>query len=243
MKHLVRLNFLLLCLLLVGVGTASAQTADQVRLKMIEAQGGAAVLEKIKDMTIVSDFSMPAMNITGTATNYQKEPNKSRSDMEFMGMKMSQGYDGQTPWAIDPQSGKPVEMNPTQAREMKHGASGTSALLNPAKFGYTYTLKPKESVDGKEYIVIEISHDDGFKSTQYIDPTTFLTYKTSSLTLNQAGVEVPSETILGDYRKEGTMMIPHKITVKQGGQVFVEVTVREVSFNSGLEDTLFTIAK
>jgi outer membrane lipoprotein-sorting protein len=52
-------------------------------------------------------------------------------------------------------------------------------------------------------------------------------------------VEVDTETVLSDYKKVDGTMIPHTIVIIQNGEVFMTITLTEVSFNTGLEDSLF----
>jgi len=236
--------FSALTLSMAGALCAQANDADAIRLKMIEALGGAKALEAVRDTTVVSTVVLPALNnMSGTAIMYQKEPDKMRMDMEFMGMKIVQACDGRTAWGINPQSGKSEEMSEKVAKEFKRGAYGNDALLNPAKFGITYALKGQETVDGKACHVIEITYSDDFKATQYVDAATYLTYKSKAMTLNQMEVEVEGETIFGDYKKVGNVMIAHSMTSKQGGQDWALITLGEVTFNSGLEDSLFSMGQ
>jgi outer membrane lipoprotein-sorting protein len=239
-----RLFFLVLVLIPALGLPAQVDEADTIRLKMIEALGGAKALEAIRDTTIVSTVQLPALNnMSGTTMIYQKEPDKMRMDMEIMGMKIVQASDGHTCWGINPQTGKTEEMSEKLAKEFKRGTYGNDALLNPAKFGMTYAYKGKETVDGKACHVIEITYEDGYKATSYVDAATNLTIRTKGLTLNQMEVEVEGETIIGDYKKVGNIMVAHSITNKQGGQVWVQITISEVTFNSGLEDSLFQMGQ
>ena len=73
---------------------------------MIEAQGGRKALAAIKDTTISGTIEMPQMGISGSITIYQKEPDKMRMDMEFMGMVITQAYDGQNAWMVNPADGR-----------------------------------------------------------------------------------------------------------------------------------------
>jgi outer membrane lipoprotein-sorting protein len=221
-------------------GFAQAQTVDSALAKMIDAMGGKKALEAVKDTTTVVTLEMPSMNITGTATMYHKEPNKQRMDMEIMGMKVTQAFDGQTAWASNPQTQKKEPLTEKQAAFAKREAlSGYEAILNPGKYGITYALKSDATVDGRKCIVIEQTFADGAKVTEYVDAATYLTFKSVSTSLNQADVETEQESYLGDYRKVGKLTLPHSITVKQGGQVYIKVKVQEITFNGGLEDSFF----
>jgi outer membrane lipoprotein-sorting protein len=216
-----------------------SQTVDQILEKMIEAQGGRKTLEAIEDTTLSGSMQIIQMNISGSITMYQKEPNKMRMDIEMMGMNITQAFDGTTAWFTNPQTGATQEMSEKQAKYFKRQALGRDALLNPKKFDITFKFKGKEKINDKEYLVLEQIHPDDYTAAIYIDPKTYLTYKTKATTLNQLETEVESESIMSDYKKVEGFMMPHLITVFQDGQEYMKFTVTEITFNSDLEDSFF----
>jgi len=222
---------------------ASSQTAKEVLGKMIEAQGGAKALEAVKDTTITGSIQLVSMGLNGTVTMYQKEPNMMRLDIEVMGMVITQACDGEVAWMVDPQTGATTQMPENASQEFKRQALGNDALLNPEKYGIKYDLKGKEKLEDKEYLVLEQTTADGHKTSIYIDPVTYLAYKTKGTALGQAGVEVMAETITTDYKKVDGLLIPHSMTTYQDGQEFMKMTVTKVAFNSSLEDSFFKMAK
>ncbi|UCH98025.1 MAG: hypothetical protein JSV88_14555 [Candidatus Aminicenantes bacterium] len=239
MKRVMILGFIgFLFLSLVSVGSF-AQTVDEILEKMIEAQGGRKVLEAIKDTTLSGSMQIIPMNLSGSVTMYQKEPNKMRMDIEMMGMNITQAYDGTTAWFTNPQTGTTEEMPEKQAKYFKKQTLGRDVLLNPKKLGITYKFKGKEKIKDKEYLVLEQIHPDDFTVTIYVDAKTYLTYKSKSITLNQVEAEVESESIMSDYKKVEGMMVAHSITTYQGGQEYMKFTITEISFNSDLENSLF----
>ena len=168
------------------------QTAKEVLAKMIEAQGGVKTLEAIKDTTITGTIEIVQMGVTGSLTLYQKEPNLMRIDIEVMGMVITQAFDGEVAWMTNPQTGATEPMPENFAREIKRQALGNDSLLHPEKYGITYEFKGKEKIEDKDYLLLEQTMSDGHKTTLYLDPVTYLTYKTKGTALGQAGVEVLS---------------------------------------------------
>lgn len=239
MKRIFSLCFLSLFLLSLVVTPGLSQEASDVLAKMIDAGGGRKNLEKIKDMTMTGDIELVSMGMSGSLTMYSKEPNKLRMDIEIMGMVITQAYDGETAWWINPQTGASEELSGDQADELKRNAMGNDTLLNPAKYGITYTLKGKETTDGVECFVLEQTHSDGYTVTLYINSETYLPYKTKATTMGQMGVEVEAESFPTDYKKVDGMMIPHSLRVMQDGEEFMTMTFTEVTVNTGIEDSFF----
>lgn len=219
------------------------EKGEKILAKMIEAQGGPDILKNISDSTTLGTLEMIQMGLSGSITMYQKEPNKMRWDMEFMGMVITQAYDGETAWMINPQTGTAEEMPEEFAEDFTRQALGTDALLHPEKYGITFAYNGKETIEGKEYIILEQTFEDGFIITQYIDPDTYLPYMSKAITYNQMGVEVEAESFMSDYQESEGMQVPYTITVFQDGEEFITISLTEVKYNSGLEDTLFEMEK
>jgi len=243
MKKIFSAWFLSLFLLSLITSPGLSQEASDILKKMVEAQGGKKVLEKIKDMTLSGTLEMTQMGMTGSMTWYKKEPDKVRMDMELMGMIITQAYDGETAWWVNPQTGSREEVPELQAEDMKRMALGVDAFLYPEKYGISFAYKGKEKIEEKEYLVLEQTFSDGHKATLYIDPKTYLAYKTKSTTVNQMGVEVEQETFESDFKKVNGMTIPYSIIIFQDGEEFMKLTFTEVTYNSGLEDSLFKMSE
>jgi hypothetical protein len=225
------------------VSPGFSQDSQKIVDKMIEAMGGRKVLEGIKDSTTAGDMDIVAMGITGTITMYTKEPNKMRMDLEFMGMVMTQAFDGEMAWGIDPNSGATEESPEDMKNILKNTSLGNAAYLTPKKFGITYKAKGKEKIEGKEYLVLDRVHEDGYTMTFYIDPDTYLIYKTKSMALDEMMAEVEEETVMTDYKKVNGVMTAFSIQIYRDGEEFVALTLTEVIYNTGLEDSLFKIEK
>jgi outer membrane lipoprotein-sorting protein len=166
-----------------------------------------------------------------------------RLDIEVMGMVITQAYDGEIAWMVDPQTGATTQMPENASQEFKRQALGNDSLLNPEKYGIKYDFKGKEKLEDKEYLVLEQTTSDGHKTTIYLDPATYLTHKTKGTALGQAGVEVMAETITTDYKKVDGLLIAHSMTTYQDGQEFMRMTMTKVAFNANLEDSFFKMAK
>ena len=220
------------------------QTSKEVLEKMIDAQGGRKAMEAAKDTTISGTMELIQQGMNATLTMYQKEPNMMRMDIEVMGMVVTQAFDGQKAWFLNPQTGATEEMPENLAKEFERQALGNDSILNPEKFGITYELKGKEKVGDKDCLLLEQTMPDGHKNTLYLDSTSYLVLKTKTMTTGQmGGGEVLTETLLSDYRKEGDLMAAHSMTILQDGAEFAKMTLTKITYNSGLRDSLFQMAK
>jgi outer membrane lipoprotein-sorting protein len=126
---------------------------------------------------------------------------------------------------------------------MKRNALGVDAFIYPEKYGIAFAYKGKEKIEEKDYLVLEQTFSGGYKAILYIDPKTYLTYKTKSTAMNQMGVEVEQETFESDFKKVNGMIIAYSIIIFQDGEEFMTLTFTDVSLNSGLEDSLFKMSE
>ena len=220
---------------------SSSKEALAVVDKLIGAMGGRKVLESIRDATISGSAEIVPFGITVPVTIYQKEPNKLRVDLTITEANMTivQAFDGERGWMTNPQSGSNEDMPEFMAKEMAREAGENQALLYPQKLHVTYALKPKATIEGKDYIVLEQTLADGHKTTFYLDPATYLPYKTQDRSLDQSGAEVDSESYAANYQKVGGMMVPYAVRVVQNGAEAQRITVTAVTFNTNLEDAFF----
>ena len=168
------------------------QEAGDIMNRMIEAQGGRKVLEALKDTTISGTMELIQQGMNATMTMYQKEPNLMRMDIEIMGMVITQAFDGQKGWFLNPQTGAAQDMDENMNKEFKRQALGNDSLLNPAKYGISYAFKGKEKVGDKECLVLEQTMSDGHKSTLYLDPDTYLMARSKTTSLSQIGAAARS---------------------------------------------------
>jgi outer membrane lipoprotein-sorting protein len=243
MKKTLTICLLGLFLASLSVAVGYGQTTKEILDKMIDAQGGRKVLAAIKDTTITATMELAQQGMSGNLTIYQKEPDKMRMDIEIQGMIITQAFDGDKGWQINPMAGGiAAEMTESETRNFKKQALGNDSFLNPEKFGITYAFKGKEKIQDKEYLVLEQSYADGQKVTMYIDPVTYLTYKANAK-VDQMGTEIDQETFFGDYRKEGNTVAAHSMTVFQSGAEAIRMTFNKITFNTGIQDSLFKMSK
>ena len=224
-------------------GPAGNKEALAVLNRMIVALGGRKALESIKDMTVTGTVEAPEIGLTSPFVLYQKEPDKMRMDITVAeaATTITQAFDGRRGWGTDARTMRPEEMPEGESRDVSHKALGNAALLDPRSLGVTYALKPKQTLGDRDYIVLEQTLADGHKVTLFLDPATYLPFKTQTRSLDQTGAEVDAETFAGDYRKVGATMVAHSIRVLHNGAEAQRIAITSVTYNSNLEDAFFIL--
>ena len=222
--------------------TAEGKEGDQTKIildKMIEAIGGKEAIAKVQDSSYEGTIEFITFGMNGSMNLYQKEPDKMRMDIHLQGRIVTQAYDGEMAWGTDPNTGMSIEFTGPVAEEIKKLAYGNDSLLNPDKYGISYSYKGKEMLEGKEYFVLNQTFPDGKTITHYIDPQTYHTYKTKGKALNSFGVEVDQESYISDYKKAGDIITAHSIIVFEDGKESLKMIISNVNLNTGLEDSFF----
>jgi len=212
--------------------------------KMIEAMGGRKSLESIKDTTISGTAEITQFGISAPVTIYQKEPDKIRMDITIAeaNMTITQAFDGQKGWWTNPQSGGITEEMPDfLTKIIAREAVSSQAMLNPQKAGVTYALKPKATIEGKDYVVLEQTLADGHKNTFFLDPETYLPYKVETKSIDETGGEADAETYSSNYQKVGGIMVAHSMRVLLNGSESRRITLTSVTYNTNLDDALFKL--
>jgi len=242
------LGFFLLSLIILPALNLNAQEKEakksdpkalKILDKSIEALGGRKLLKSIKDTTVTGSMELITMGMEGSLTMYSKEPDKMRLDIEIMGMTITQAFDGEMGWMFNPQTGANEELPEQMSDDLKRDAMGNELMLNPEKHNIVYTYNGIEKLEDKDHHVLKQTHPDGWEATMYVDAKTFLSYKIVSMTTNQMGVEVETESFTSDYKKVNGMMVAYTMTTYQDGEEFMTMTLTEIKFNAGLEDAFF----
>jgi outer membrane lipoprotein-sorting protein len=239
MKKILSMSVLGLFFLGLSVSQGIGQDIKEIRAKMVEASGGNQIYESLKDLTITGTLDLTMQGLSGSLTIYKKEPDKRRTDIEVMGMLITQAYDGEIAWFTNPQTGASEELSGDQAAQLKRQAMPSLAAVYPEKYGISWEYKDKVTIEDKEYLVLSSTYPDGFQVTVYVDPSTYLTFKTKSITTGQMGTEVEVEQFSSDYKKMGGMVFPALITSYQDGEEYSVITIENVETNTGLEDSMF----
>jgi hypothetical protein len=96
-----------------------------------------------------------------------------------------------------------------------------------------------ETVDGKECYKVVLTPKTGSPNTRWFDKETNLLVR-MSMTSKSAMGEIQADSLVSDYRKEGDVMVPHKMIVKAGPMEFV-ATVDSVQHNPEIAKDRFDI--
>src|SRR5215510_8199676 len=221
---------------------AAAQTVDEVIAKNVQARGG---LDKIK--------AVQSVRMTGTMTAgpgmeapfvlEMKRPNKMRVEFTFQGMTGIQAYDGKTAWTHMPFMGKadPEPMPADQAKEAEEESDMDGPLVDYKAKGNTVVLVGKEKIEGTSAYKLKVTLKGGNIRYVFLDADTFLEIRNEGRRKVQ-GMEMDTESTIGDYKEVGGLMLPHSVDQgAKGMPMRQKLTLSKIELNVPVDDAKFSM--
>ena len=227
-------------LLLAPIVLCNAQdqlpSADSVLNHFLDATGGRAALEKRHNQVEHGTVEISAMGLKGDLTIYEAEPNKNRMVIDLAGIgKIESGTDGAVAW----------ENNPLQGPRVKQGVELTDALRD-ATFNAALSIQKlyskienagTETTEGHDCYKVVLTPKEGNPTTEYYDKTSGLLVKTAATRTTAMG-DVTVEMVFDDYRKDGDVILPHKLT-QRAAQTEIQIVIQKTDVNADLPKDVF----
>jgi len=229
-----------LALAVVVAVPASAQTADEIIAKNQEAQGGLAKLKAVQSVRMTGKMTV-GPGIEAPIVLEMKRPKSMRLDLSIQGMTITQAYDGTTGWMINPMSGRTdPELLPSEvAKIIEEQADMDGPLMDYKAKGSTVEFLGKDKAEGADCFKLQLTLKDGDVRTFYIDADSYLLVKLEMKT-KVRDTDQLSDTIVGDYKEVGGMMMAHSMDSGQAGQPMRQkMTIDRIDLNPAIDDARF----
>lgn len=192
-------------------------------------------MKKIKSISKETSITIPGAPMTLKLTEVNIAPNKEAMKLEAQGMVFTSSYfDGTKGAEKNMQTGEKTMTEAEIAAKKK--SAGFFPEMSYKTTGMIYELKGIETINNKDYYVLA-TNDGESQRFDYYDVTTYMKYKTNSIS-QQGGESAEITVMYDDYREVNGLMIPYKL-VQVIGEMSLEGTVKEVLFNSKIDDSLF----
>ena len=221
---------------------ASAQTADDIVKKYVEARGGAAKLKAVQSERISGRISF-APGLEGSFFIEFKRPLKMHMEATIQGQTLVRVYDGKSAgWVINPfEPSKDVQpMSAEDLKSISDESDFDGPLFDYQAKGNQVELAGKDEVQGKPVYKIKLTQNSGGTRTYYIDSSSFLVLKWEGVT-KQEDQEIPVENLLGDYRDVNGLKFPFEMNTGSPGtpqhRTFI---IDKVEINPKIDDARFT---
>jgi outer membrane lipoprotein-sorting protein len=197
--------------------------------KYIDATGGKAAYSKLHSETTTGTMEFKGMGLKGKMTAYAAEPDKRYTEVVIDGVgKIQEGSNGEVAWGLSTMQGP----------RLKEGDEKAETLLQ-AKFNPDLSWRDLyksaetvgvEAIDGKDCYKVLLTPKAGAPITKWYDKQSGYLVK-MSLTAKTPMGDIQSDTTYADYRKEGEVIVPHKVNSHVATLEFV-MTIESVQANT-----------
>ncbi len=222
---------------------ASAQTADELVRKNIEAKGGMDKIKAIKTVRMVGQVVL-AGGVTAAAGQESLRPNLLRQTLTLQGMTVVQAYDGNAGWQIQPFQGSkdPQLMGEDDLRNLLLDSDFDGPLVDYRAKGNQVEYLGHDSVDGDDALRLKVTLHQGDIVYYYLDPDTYLEIRKETQEFIRGSVKEQASE-MGSYKPVGGVMYPFSITSgpKNDPAQWQTFTVDKIEVNVPLDPREFAV--
>jgi hypothetical protein len=225
------------CIAMSGHATAQ-ETVDDVVLKNLNARGGLQRLRLITSIRQTGTLSL--MGSEAALTVYSKRPNLLRQEMRVNGQTVINGFDGLTPWLVNPLIGavRPIIVSGPNADMIREQSQFDGPLVDYKSRGLTVSVEGLETAGEQALLHLRLTTPSQRVRHLYLDAVTYLDAK-----LMTEQEQMKLEQVFGDYREVDGVQVPFVIRTLTNGVQQSEIRLQQVEFNVKMDDAMFRVPK
>ena len=234
-----------------AVATASppASSLDWILEQHTKARGGHDAIEAVR--SIQMDITITEPTYTADGRYLATRDGSMRIDVFIDGNRVyTEALDNGRTWTRAAGDDTPAEPGTAAgAAALHHGVEAPLKLFGLHEMlsrGHKLRYVGRSTLDGVDYYVIEATLDDGYQTTYYLDPTTWLIarerqYRALHVDANPRPEWI--ETTFDDYRPTAGVQYSHRQVERQAstGNVLSTTVVRNIVVNPTLAAALFQL--
>jgi outer membrane lipoprotein-sorting protein len=204
--------------------------------KYVEVTGGKAAYSKLHNQTVSGTTEFKTMGMKGKLTVYTAEPDKHYTEIELAGIgKIQEGSNGDVVWAYSAMQGPHIKEGDEKAESLLQGKFNSE--LNWRDLFKSAETTGLETVDGKDCYKVVLTPKAGPPMTKWFAKDSGLLMKMAMTSKTPMG-EIQSDSAYSDYRKEGDVLVPHKVVTHVATMELV-MTVDSVQTNTEIPKDKF----
>ncbi|HEY2013803.1 MAG TPA: hypothetical protein VGH38_09905 [Bryobacteraceae bacterium] len=206
--------------------------------KYVEVSGGKAAYDKIHSEITSGTMDFAAMGLKGSMVTYAAEPDKHLTEVTLPGVgKLLDGAFGDLAWTSSAIQGPRIKDGDEKAQSLLAGRFHADAHWRDM-YKSAETVGT-ETVDGKDCYKVVVTPKAGPPITRWYDKQSNLLLKMSFTSKTPMG-DVEAVSNVSDYRKEGDILLPHKVVSKAAGMEF-SITIDKVEYNAQIPKDKFEV--
>jgi hypothetical protein len=239
MRHAVIVLAAAVCCLSV---LASAQTADELINKNIEAKGGIDKIKAIKSIRMTGKLTAGG-GFTAAVGQENERPNLLRETFSLQGMTAITAYDGTTGWQIQPFGGHkdPEFMGEDDMRDLLLDADFDGPLVDYKDKRNTVEYLGHDIVDGDDALRLKVTLKNGDILYYYLDPDTFLEIRRERQEFIRGSIR-ESVIEMGSYKPVAGVMFPFSISQgSKSNPAEQTTTIQKIEVNVPIDAADFAV--
>lgn len=220
---------------------AAAQTADELIAKHAAARGGMGALEAIKTLKGTGTMRPGGFDVQLAFNETMARPGKVRIDATLQHLTVTQAWDGQRGWQIQPFQGRKdaEDLSADDTKSLQEEADFEGQLINARAKGNQVDYLGMVDIDDAPAYALRATLRNGDQLTYYLDPVAMLTVRLETRQLVR-GAEQITDTDYGDYEKVNGVYFPFEIASgPKGSSQQQRVTLTSLVANAPVDPTLF----
>jgi Domain of unknown function (DUF4292) len=236
-------NLALTVFILSFAAYVSAQSADEILAKYIQAVGGKDLITNLK--SVYSEGTIEVMGMQGSLKSWVLNGRGARQDMEINGATITNCYTDNGGWSLNPMMGSTSAeaMSDDQYNAGKEGINIGAPYLNYAAKGYKAELLATDTINGAKAYKIKLTSPSNRSTVHQFNASNFYLVQTTVETEMQ-GQQVENVISYSDYKSNDGYMMPTKMEMSMaGGQFVINMTLNKIELNKQVADTLFAKPK
>jgi hypothetical protein len=216
---------------------ADLPKAETVLDQYVEATGGKAAYEKLKNRKVSGTLEVLGLNVKGTIKLSHAAPNRmvAVTDLGAIGGVSTEGTDGKSAWKLSTLLGDQVVEGEEKDEFLRRAAFNDEIRWKDLYEKVECT--GAEDVDGKPAYKLVLTPKVGKPVTKFYDKASHLLVKETTILKSPMG-ELPVESYASDYKKVDGILIPHTLTQRAAGQS-IEIKMTEIQHNVDLPADTF----
>ena len=233
------LSFFLCFGLTPGIPQAYGQDLPKDLNDILENHYKAIGLKEKRNIQTLVSFG--ALNQLGTDLQIsiiQKRPSFYRMDVHLNQGRISQGFDGENGWMLNPfVSPDTVVITGPELSQLKESAEFDGVLVNYKKLVYSIIYDADGTWDGHGVYILKLSKEPDIALKFFLDSETYHILKTEAAYIIN-GLPLNAQSEFSNYKKVGGVLFPYQI-INRNGQLMTEMKIDTIRINEDLEDNLF----
>src|SRR5216684_5414619 len=220
---------------------ATAQTADEIVKKVLDARGGAEKIKSVQSERVSGHVSF-SRGMEGTFVVELKRPLKMHVEISIEGQTIIRVYDGKSSgWTINPFL-ENKDVQPLSSEDLKNISDESDfdgPLMDYETKGNQIELAGKEALDDKPVYRLKLTKSNGDIRFYFFDASSFLLLKWEGSRKN-GDQDIPWECFFSDFRDVHGLKFPFRLDQgSPGTDIRQTLTTDKVEINPRIDDSRF----